>query len=89
LLSCGVVERSCDPVQISPTIRTAQPFDIRNFQMTLVELSNSAQELTKLSDSLERISDKVVANQLITQIENALGAAEKKVRNRLISPCTI
>lgn len=42
-----------------------KPFDIRDYQMMLVELSNSAKELTKLSASLERISDKVVANQLI------------------------
>jgi len=56
----------------------AKPFDIRDLQMTLVELSNSAQELTKFSASLERISDKVVANQLIPQVANALGEAEKK-----------
>jgi len=56
----------------------AKPFDIRDYQITLIELSNSAQELTKLADSLERISDKVVANQLIPQVENALDRAESK-----------
>jgi transcriptional regulator with PAS, ATPase and Fis domain len=60
------------------TSEPAKPFDIRDYQITLIELSNSAQELTKLADSLERISDKVVANQLIPQVENALDRAESK-----------
>jgi len=56
----------------------AKPFDIRDYQMTLSELSHSAQELTKLAAMLDRISDKVVANQLIPKVENALDRAESK-----------
>jgi DNA replication initiation complex subunit (GINS family) len=56
----------------------AKPFDIRDYQTTLVELSHSAQELTKLAAMLDRISDKVVANQLIPKVENALDTAESK-----------
>jgi len=46
--------------------------------MTLAELSNSAQELTKLAASLERISDKVGADKLIPQVVNALDRAESE-----------
>ncbi|MEJ2284506.1 MAG: hypothetical protein P8X85_13015, partial [Desulfobacterales bacterium] len=52
--------------------------DIRDYQMTLAELSNSAQELTKLAASLERVSDKVGADMLIPQIVNALDRAESE-----------
>ena len=56
----------------------SRPFDIRDYQMTLAELSNSAQELTKLAASLERVSDKVGADMLIPQIVNALDRAESE-----------
>lgn len=56
----------------------ARPFDIRDYQMTLAELSNSAQELTKLAALLDRISDKVGADQLIPHIVNALDRAESE-----------
>jgi len=61
----------------SPT-EPVRPFDIRDYRMTLVELSNSAQELTKLADSLERISSKVSADKLIPQVVNALDRAESE-----------
>jgi len=56
----------------------SKPFDIRDYQMTLAELSYSAQELTKLAIALERISDKAGVDQLIPQIVNALDRAESE-----------
>jgi hypothetical protein len=56
----------------------AKPFDIRDYRMTLAELSSSAKELTKLAASLERVSDKVGADKLIPHIVNALDRAESE-----------
>lgn len=56
----------------------ARPFDIREYRLTLAELANSAQELTKLATSLERISDNVSADQLIPKVLLALDRAENE-----------
>jgi len=56
----------------------AKPFDIRDYQMTLAELSNSAQELTKLAASLARLSDQVGSDKLIPHIVDALDRAESE-----------
>lgn len=53
----------------------AKPFDIGDYQKTLVELSNSAQELTKLATSVERISNNVGMDQLIPQVVKAMDKA--------------
>lgn len=56
----------------------AKTFDIKDYQITLAELSSSAQELAKLAASLERVTDKVGADQLIPHLVNALDRAEGK-----------
>ena len=56
----------------------AKPFDIGDYQKTLVELSNSAQELTKLATSIERISGKTGMDQLVPQIIKAMDEAESE-----------
>jgi len=53
----------------------AKPFDIGDYQKTLVELSNSAQELTKLATSVERISNNIGVDQLIPQVVKAMDKA--------------
>jgi hypothetical protein len=55
-----------------------KPYDIRDYQRTLSELSNSARELTILAASLERVSDKVAAGQLIPQLVDAMDKAESE-----------
>jgi hypothetical protein len=53
----------------------AKPFNIEDYQKTLVELSNSAQELTKLATSVERISNNIGVDQLIPQVVKAMDKA--------------
>ena len=53
----------------------AKPFNIEDYQKTLVELSNSAQELTKLATSVERISDNIGVYQLVPQVVKAMDKA--------------
>jgi len=62
---------------VTPSEST-KPFDIRDYQMTLSELSNSAQELTKIAASMERISDKIGGEHLLLQVVNALDRAESE-----------
>ena len=52
--------------------------DIRDYQRALGELSNSARELTILAASLERVSDKVAAGQLIPQLVDAMYKVESE-----------
>jgi len=56
----------------------AKPFDIGDYQKTLVELSTSAQQLTKLATSIERISSNIDVVQLIPQVVKAINQAESK-----------
>jgi hypothetical protein len=53
----------------------AKPFNIEDYQKTLVELSNSAQELTKLATSVERISNNIGVEQLVPQVVKAMDKA--------------
>ncbi len=55
-----------------------KPFDIGEHQKTLVELSNSAQELTKLLTALERVSSNSAVNQLLPQVAKAIDKAESE-----------
>jgi hypothetical protein len=56
----------------------AKPFDIADYQKTLVELSNSAQELTKLATTVERISSDIGVDELIPKVIKALDEAESE-----------
>ena len=60
------------------TAQQGKPFDIEDYQKTLVELSNSAQELTKLATTVERISSDIGVDELIPQLIKALGEAESE-----------
>ena len=53
-----------------------KPFDVVEYQKTLVALSNSAQELAKLATSVERISNNINMDQLIPQIVQAMEKVE-------------
>jgi len=56
----------------------ARPFDIGDYQKALVELSNSAQEFTKLITSIERINNNIGVDQLIPQVVKAMDEAESE-----------
>ena len=56
----------------------AKPFDIGDYQKTLVELSNSAQELTELVTSIERISSNIDVDKLIPQVLKVMDKAESE-----------
>ena len=56
----------------------AKPFDIGDYQKTLVELSNSAQELTKLANTVERISSDIGVDELIPVVIKAMEEAESE-----------
>ena len=56
----------------------AKPFDIGDYQKTLVELSNSAQELTKLANTVERISSDIGVDELIPIVIKAMEEAESE-----------
>ncbi len=55
-----------------------KPFDIGDYQKTLIELSNSAQELTKLATTVERISGDIGVDELIPILINAMREAESE-----------
>jgi hypothetical protein len=55
-----------------------KPFDIADYQKALVELSNSAKELTKLATTVERISRDIGIDELIPQVINAMEEAESE-----------
>jgi len=56
----------------------AKPFDIGDYQKTLVELSTSAQALTKLAMTVERISSDIGLEELIPKVINAMDQAESE-----------
>lgn len=56
----------------------AKPFDIGDYQKTLVELSNSAQELTKFATTIERISSDIGVDELIPIVIKAMEEAESE-----------
>ncbi|MGD8992927.1 MAG: hypothetical protein PVI00_15830 [Desulfobacterales bacterium] len=56
----------------------AKPFDIEDYQKTLVELSNSAQELTKLATTVERISSDIGVDELVPMVIKALEETESE-----------
>jgi len=56
----------------------ARPFDIGDYQKTLAELSNSAQKLTKLATTVERISGDIGVDELIPRIIKAMDQAESE-----------
>ena len=58
-----------------------KPFDIGDYQKTLVELSNSAQELTKLANTVERISSDIGVDELIPIVIKAMEEAESESEN--------
>ena len=55
-----------------------KPFDIGDYQKTLVELSNSAQELTKLATTVERISSDIGVDEMIPIVIKAIEEAESE-----------
>jgi len=55
-----------------------KPFDIGDYQKTLVALSNSAQELTKLATTVERISSDIGVDELIPIVIKAMEEAESE-----------
>ncbi|MBW2436320.1 MAG: hypothetical protein JRF29_03510, partial [Deltaproteobacteria bacterium] len=55
-----------------------KPFDIGDYQKTLVELSNSAQELTKLATTVERISSNTGVDELIPVVIKAMEEAQSE-----------
>jgi len=55
-----------------------KPFDIGDYQKTLVELSNSAQQLTKLAATVERITSEIGVDELIAKVIKAMEDAESE-----------
>jgi len=55
-----------------------KPFDIGDYQKALVELSNSAKELTKLATTVERISIDIGVDELIPKVIKAMDEAESE-----------
>jgi hypothetical protein len=51
----------------------------------LVELSNSAQELTKLANTLERISSDIGVDELIPIVLKAMQAAESESEGEILA----
>jgi hypothetical protein len=64
-----------------PSDQPATPFDIKDYQQTISEVSNTAQELTALINSTNQLVTTVGPDQLLPKIVAAIDKAEDEGRN--------